>query len=188
MPAIVPTFTPSLYIPLQAVTSTLIYNMEVNSSFWRIEKFSEQPSTISLREFKATFSIVVFELELKYGVNYTETFAFKQLAHYVHYEALDAYEQHFSRILGVTKIPNPAYATTITIAYQVALQAAIAHDGIVPNNPNSIPTSINLSPQQLIVVIVNILLTINAPTFADLVGKFFRVLDTNQIITFFFKG
>jgi hypothetical protein len=45
-----------------------------------------------LREFKATFSIVVCELELKYGVNYTEMFAFKQLARYVHYEALDVYE------------------------------------------------------------------------------------------------
>jgi hypothetical protein len=46
--------------------------------------------TISLREFKATFSIVVCELRLKYGANYTEAFAFKQLAHYVHDESLDA--------------------------------------------------------------------------------------------------
>jgi hypothetical protein len=45
-----------------------------------------------LREFKATFSTVVCELELKYGANYTEAFAFKQLACYVHYEALDVYE------------------------------------------------------------------------------------------------
>jgi hypothetical protein len=49
--------------------------MEVNSSFGRIEKFSERPGTISLREFKATFSIVVCELELKYGANYAEVFA-----------------------------------------------------------------------------------------------------------------
>jgi hypothetical protein len=69
--------------------------MEVNSSFRRIEKFSGQLGTISLKEFKATFSIVVCELELKYGVNYTEAFTFKQLAHYVHYEALDAYEHIF---------------------------------------------------------------------------------------------
>jgi hypothetical protein len=47
-----------------------------------------------LKEFKTTFSTVVCELELKYGANYTEAFAFKQLAHYVHYEALDVYEQH----------------------------------------------------------------------------------------------
>jgi hypothetical protein len=60
-------------------------------------------------------------LELKYGVHYTEAFAFKQLARYVHYEALDVYKQHSPRILGVTEIPNPAYATTITIALQVAL-------------------------------------------------------------------
>jgi hypothetical protein len=53
------------------------------------------------------------------------------------------------------------------------LQAAIAHHGIVPNNPNLVPTSINLSPQQLIVATTNIPPTIDAPTFADLVGKFF---------------
>ncbi len=51
--------------------------MEVNNSFGRIEKFSGRPSTISLREFKTTFSLVVCELELKYGVNYTEAFTFK---------------------------------------------------------------------------------------------------------------
>jgi hypothetical protein len=82
-----PTFTPSSYIPLQAVTYTPIYTMEVNSSFGRIEKFSGRPGTISLKEFKATFSTVVCELELKYGANYIEAFAFKQLARYVHYEA-----------------------------------------------------------------------------------------------------
>jgi hypothetical protein len=45
--------------------------MEVSSSFGRIEKFNRRPSTISLKEFKATFSTVVCELEFKYGVNYT---------------------------------------------------------------------------------------------------------------------
>jgi len=64
---------------------------------------------------------MVCKLELKYGANYTEAFAFKQLAHYVHYEALDVYEQHFARILGVTQAPNPAYAITIAIASQAAL-------------------------------------------------------------------
>jgi hypothetical protein len=96
----VPTFTPSHYIPLQVVTFTPIYTMEVNSSSRRIEKFNGRPSTISLREFKATFSIVFCELELKYGVNYIQAFAFKQLACYVHYEAVDVYEQHSSRIFG----------------------------------------------------------------------------------------
>ncbi len=95
--------------------------MEVNSSSGKIEKFNGRPGTISLRGFKATFSIVVCELELKYGVNYTEAFAFKQLAHYVHYEALDVYEQHSARILGVTQILNPAYATATVTASQVAL-------------------------------------------------------------------
>jgi len=95
--------------------------MEVSSSFGRIEKFSGRLGTISLREFKATFSTVVCELELKYGANYTEAFAFKQLVRYVHYEALNVYEQHSARILGVTQIPNLAYAIAITTASQVAL-------------------------------------------------------------------
>jgi len=66
--------------------------MEVNSSSRRIEKFNRRPGTLFLKEFNATFSIVVCELELKYGTNYIETFAFKQLARYVHYEALDVYK------------------------------------------------------------------------------------------------
>jgi len=66
--------------------------MEVRSSYGKIKKFSGRPGTISLKEFKAIFSTLVCELELKYGANYTEAFAFKQLACYVHYEALDVYE------------------------------------------------------------------------------------------------
>ncbi len=87
---------------LQVVTSTPIYTKEVSSSSRRIEKFNGRLSTISLKEFKATFSTMVCELELKYGTTYIKAFAFKQLARYVHYEALDVYEQHSSRILGVT--------------------------------------------------------------------------------------
>jgi len=127
-----PTFTPSPYIPLQAVTSTPIYTMEVSSSSRKMEKFSGRLGIIFLREFKATFSTMVCELELKYDVNYTEAFTFKQLVRYVHYEAFDVYEQHSFRILVVTHIPNPAYATAITIAYQAALQVAIAHHGMCP--------------------------------------------------------
>jgi hypothetical protein len=66
--------------------------MEVSSSSGKIEKFNGRPDTISLRELEATFSTMVCELELKCGTNYTEAFAFKQLARYVHYEALDVYE------------------------------------------------------------------------------------------------
>jgi hypothetical protein len=95
--------------------------MEVSNSFRKIEKFNERPSTISLGEFKATFSTMVCELELKYGVNDTEAFVFKQLARYVHYEALDVYKQHFLRVLGVTQIPNPTYATAIATTSQAAL-------------------------------------------------------------------
>jgi hypothetical protein len=51
--------------------------MEVSSYSGRIKKFNGRPSTNFLREFKATFSTVVCELELKYGANYIEAFTFK---------------------------------------------------------------------------------------------------------------
>ncbi len=70
-------FTPLACIPLQAMIFTPIYTMEVSSLLGRIEKFSEKPNTISLKEFKTTFSNVVCELEFKYGANYTKTLAFK---------------------------------------------------------------------------------------------------------------
>jgi len=120
---------------------------------------------------------VVCELELKYGANYIEAFAFKQLARYVHYEALDVYKQHSTRILGFTQIPNPAYATAIVTASQVALQAAIAHHGTMPNNLDPVRTLVNLSPQQLIAATANIPPTTDAPTCADPVGEFFQVLE-----------
>jgi len=47
----------------------------------------------------------------------------------------------------------------------------------VPNNIDPVPTSVNISLQQLIVVIANIPLTIDAPTFADPMGEFFRVFE-----------
>ena len=151
--------------------------MEVSSSSGRIEKFSGRPGSISLREFKATFSTVVCELELKYGANFTNAFAFKQLARYVHYEALDVYEQHSQRILGVTQVPNPAYAAAIATASQAALQAAIAQHGTVVNNPAPVPTSVALSPQQLATATATIPPTIDSSTFSDPVGEFFRILE-----------
>jgi hypothetical protein len=120
---------------------------------------------------------MVCELELKYGVNYTEAFAFKQLARYVYYEALDVYEQHSARILGVTQIPNLAYVIAITTASQARLQATITHHRTVPNKPDPVPTSVNLFPQQLVVATANIPPTTDAPAFADLVGEFFRILE-----------
>jgi hypothetical protein len=47
----------------------------------------------------------------------------------------------------------------------------------MPNNPDLVSTSINISPQQLIIVIANILPTIDAPVFADPMGEFFRILE-----------
>ncbi len=162
--------------------------MEVSSSSGRIEKFSRRPCTISLREFKVTFSTVVYELELKYGTNYTKAFAFKQLARYVHYETLDVYEQHFVRILGVTQAPNPAYAIAIATASQATLQVAIAHHGTVPNNLDPVPTSVNLSPQQLIATTANIPPTIDASAFVDPMGEFFRILELEFPVKSFEKN
>jgi hypothetical protein len=93
------------------------------------------------------------------------------------YEALDVYKQHFPRILGVTHIPNPTYAIAITITFQATLQAAIAHNGTMPNNPNLVLSSINLSPQQLITATTNIPPTINASAFANPMGDFFEFLS-----------
>jgi hypothetical protein len=182
MLAAAPAFTPSPYIPLQVVTSTPIYTMEVNSSSGKIEKFSERPGTNSLKEFKATFSTMVCELEFKYGTNYIKAFIFKQLAHYVHYEALDVYEQHSLRILGVTQIPNLAYATTIVTASQATLQATIVHHEIMSNNPDLVRTSVNFSRQHFIIVTANILPTIDALAFANLVGEFFQNLELKFLV------
>jgi hypothetical protein len=52
----------------------------------------------------------------------------------------------------------------------------------VPNNRNPIPTSINISPQQLIVATTNILPTIDAPAFADPMGEFFRILELEFLL------
>jgi hypothetical protein len=43
----------------------------------------------------------------------------------------------------------------------------------MPNNPNPIPTLVNLSPQQFIVVTANIPSTIDAPAFVNPMGEFF---------------
>ncbi len=52
----------------------------------------------------------------------------------------------------------------------------------MPNNLDPIPTSVNLFPQQLIIVIANIPLTIDAPTFADPMGEFFWVLELEFMV------
>jgi hypothetical protein len=126
-----------------------------------------------LKEFKTIFSTLVCELEFKYGVNYTEAFTFKQLARYVHYEALDVYEQQSLRILGVIQIPNPTYAIAIATASQATLQATITHHGTMPNNPNLVHILVNLSLQQLIVTTINIHPIIDALAFADPMGEVF---------------
>jgi hypothetical protein len=85
---------------------------------------------------------MVYELELKYGTNYTEVFTFKQLACYVHYEALNVYEQYSQRILGVTRIPNLAYIIIISTTFQATLQVIIVHHGTLPNNLDLVLISI----------------------------------------------
>jgi hypothetical protein len=58
----------------------------------------------------------------------------------------------------------------------------------MPNNPNLVPISINLCPQQLIIATINILPTINAPTFANRVGEFLRVLELEFLLKNFEKN
>jgi hypothetical protein len=53
------------------------------------------------------------------------------------------------------------------------------------NNPDLVPISINHSPQQLIVTTANLRSTIDAPTFADLVGGFFRVPELEFLVKSF---
>jgi hypothetical protein len=52
----------------------------------------------------------------------------------------------------------------------------------MPNNPDLVPTSVNLSPEQLIVATTNIPPTINVPTFVNPVGEFFRVLELEFLV------
>jgi hypothetical protein len=52
----------------------------------------------------------------------------------------------------------------------------------VPNNPDLVPTLVNLFPQQLIATTVNIPPTVDVPTFSDLMGEFFRVLELEFLI------
>jgi hypothetical protein len=90
--------------------------------------------------------------------------------------------------LGVTQTPNPTYTRAIATASQVALQAAIPHHGTVPNNPDPVPTSVNLSPQQLITAIANIPPTTDASAFVNPVGEFFRILELEFPIKSFEKN
>jgi hypothetical protein len=53
----------------------------------------------------------------------------------------------------------------------------------MPNNPDLVPISINFSPQQLIITTANIPPTIDAPTFANPMGEFFRVFKLEFSIT-----
>jgi hypothetical protein len=52
----------------------------------------------------------------------------------------------------------------------------------MPNNLDLIRISVNISLQQLIATIANILPTINAPVFGDPVGEFFQVLELEFLI------
>ncbi len=47
----------------------------------------------------------------------------------------------------------------------------------MPNNPNPVPTSINLSPQQFIAATTSIPPTTDASAFTDPVAEFFQILE-----------
>jgi hypothetical protein len=57
----------------------------------------------------------------------------------------------------------------------------------MPNNLDLVPTLINISLQQFIIVIANIPLTIDALVFVDLMGEFFQVLELEFIVNNFEK-
>ncbi len=57
----------------------------------------------------------------------------------------------------------------------------------MPNNPDLVPTSVNLSLQQLIVAIANIPPTTDAAAFVDPVGEFFQILELEFIVKSFEK-
>ncbi len=50
------------------------------------------------------------------------------------------------------------------------------------NNPDRVPTSVNLSPQQLIATTANIPPTTDAPAFADPVGELFPILELEFLV------
>jgi hypothetical protein len=58
----------------------------------------------------------------------------------------------------------------------------------MPNNPNSVPILVNLSPQQLIAPTANIPPTIDASTFVYPVREFFRVLELEFFVKSFEKN
>jgi hypothetical protein len=57
----------------------------------------------------------------------------------------------------------------------------------MPNNLDSILTSVNLFLQQLIVATTNSPPTISAPAFVNLVREFFRVLELEFLVKSFQK-
>jgi len=52
----------------------------------------------------------------------------------------------------------------------------------VPNNPDPVPTSVNLSLQQLIVATANILPTTDVPASTNPVGEFFQIFDLEFLV------
>jgi hypothetical protein len=57
----------------------------------------------------------------------------------------------------------------------------------MPSNLDLVPSLVNISSQQSIVVTTNNLPTIDAPAFADPMGEFFRVLELQFSIKSFEK-
>jgi len=57
----------------------------------------------------------------------------------------------------------------------------------MPNNPDPVPTSVNLSPQQLIVTTANIPPTTDALAFANPVGEIFQILELEFLVKSFEK-
>ncbi len=109
--------------------------------------------------------------------NYTEAFALKQLGSLCALWGIGCLQITFFEDFGRHLDPQSNLCHSHCHHLSSCTTATIAHHGTMPNNPNQIPTSINFSLQQLIITTVNIPPTIDAPTFADLVGEFFWVFE-----------
>jgi hypothetical protein len=84
-------------------------------------------------------------------------------------------------------MPYTAYAIAIVSTSQITLQATIAHHGIVRNNPNSGTYFNKTFSSTTHCCYIKHSSHHHAPTFADLVGEFFRVLELEFLVKSFEK-
>jgi hypothetical protein len=97
--------------------------MEVRSCSGNIEKFSERPRTKQLSK----LWFVNWNLSMVLIITKRS-----HLNNLVHYEGLDVYEQHSSRILGVTQTPNLGYARASPLPHKLHYKLPLHIMGLCP--------------------------------------------------------